>query len=74
MIKRTKSYNTLRDQMQEVFDFAVVICHSVPALKLQIKLLEKGKIEKLPEPDYFTPNSAEQLKKQSKGYKSKLAT
>lgn len=74
MINRTVSYNTLQRQVQESFDFAVMICHSVPALKLQMKLLDEGKINKLPDPDYFTLNTTIELRGQSTGYKEKLAT
>lgn len=75
MIKRTTSYTTLQTQVQSIFDFAVVVCHSVPALKLQMKLLDDGKITKLPDPDYFEANNpTSKLRQQADGYKDKLAT
>lgn len=74
MIVRTNSYNTLQNQAQEIFDFAVMVCHSVPALKLQMNLLDQGKINKLPDPDYFTKNTTEELREQANGYKENLAT
>lgn len=75
MIKRTTSYTTLQKQVQSIFDFAVVVCHSVPALKLQMKLLDDGKITKLPDPDYFEANNpTTKLREQADGYKDKLAT
>ncbi|EIJ40872.1 hypothetical protein JoomaDRAFT_3947 [Galbibacter orientalis DSM 19592] len=74
MIVRTNAFNTLQRQVQETFDFAVVVCHSVPALKLQMNLLDKGTINKLPTPDYFTLNNTTELRAQANGYKEKLAT
>lgn len=74
MIRRTNAYATLQTQVQSIFDFAVVVCHSVPALKLQMKLLDDGKIAKLPHPDYFEPNnSTSKLREQADGYRDKLA-
>jgi hypothetical protein len=75
MTKRTNAYTTLQTQVQSIFDFAVVVCHSVPALKLQMKLLDDGKITKLPDPDYFEANNpTSKLREQADGYKDKLAT
>jgi hypothetical protein len=75
MIKRTTAYNILQTQVQATFDFAVVVCHAIPALKLQMKLLDDGKIVKLPEPDYFESNNpTTKLRDQADGYKDKLAT
>ena len=75
MIKRTNAYLILQTQVQSIFDFAVVVCHSVPALKLQMKLLDEGKITKLPDPDYFEANNTtSKLREQADGYKNKLAT
>lgn len=75
MIKRTNSYSTLQTQVQSVFDFAVVVCHSVPALKHQMKLFDDGIINKLPDPDYFEANnSTTKLRQQADGYKNKLAS
>lgn len=74
MIIRTTAYNTLQSQVQESFDFAVMVCHSVPALKLQMKLLDEGKINKLPDPDYFTKNTTVELRSQANGYKENLST
>lgn len=75
MTKRTNAFNTLQGQVQSTFDFAVVVCHAVPALKLQMKLLDDGKISKLPEPDYFEANNpTSKLREQANGYKDKLAT
>lgn len=74
MIIRTNAYNTLQSQVQETFDFAVMVCHAVPALKLQMKLLDDGVIHKLPDPDYYTKNTTEELRGQANGYKENLAT
>ena len=74
MIIRTNAYNTLQSQVQETFDFAVMVCHAVPALKLQMKLLDDGVLHNLPDPDYFTKNTTEELRGQANGYKENLAT
>jgi hypothetical protein len=74
MIIRTNAFNTLQNQVQETFDFAVMVCHAVPSLKLQMKLLDDGIIHKLPDPDYFTKNTTEELRDQADGYKENLAT
>ncbi len=75
MIRRTSSYEVLKSQVQSTFDFAVVICYSVPTLKVQMKLLDEGKINKLPSPDYFkSANTTIELREKANGYKDKLAT
>lgn len=75
MIKRTNSFNILKAQVQSTFDFAVVVCHSVPALKLQMKLFDDGKITKLPDADYFQgKNTTAELRVKADNYKDKLAT
>lgn len=42
--------------MQEIFNFAVLVSTSVPSLKLNLKLYKEGKINRLPDPDYFEPS------------------
>ena len=74
MIIRTNAFNTLQSQVQETFDFAVMVCHAVPALKLQMKLLDDGRITKLPDPEYYTKNTTAELRSQAGGYKENLAT
>lgn len=76
ILKNTNAYLRLKKQVQETFDFAVVVCHSIPALKRQIALLNDGTISSLPKPDYFpegvTPPS--QLKQQAIDYKRQLSS
>lgn len=74
-LPNTDAYLRLREQAQRSFDFAVVVCHGVPSLKLQISLLNRGEISTLPDPDYFPSgqNPPEQLREQAKGYKQTLS-
>ncbi|MEO0532473.1 MAG: HEPN domain-containing protein [Cyanobacteria bacterium P01_A01_bin.123] len=58
MIKSSKSYHTLKEQIQLSVDFVLLCCHSMPALKGYIKAVEKGGAEKIPNPDIFK-NTAE---------------
>lgn len=53
MIKSSRSYHTLKEQIQLSLDFVLLCCHSVPALKGYIKAVEKGKAPKIPDPDFF---------------------
>jgi hypothetical protein len=74
-LPNTKTYARLRVQVQETFDFAVVVCYGVPALKRQISLLRNGIASNLPTPDYFPAgkNTPDQLQQQASGYRQKLA-
>jgi hypothetical protein len=70
----TKAYIRMRNQLQEFFDFSVVVCHSIPALKRQMSLLDKRHILALPKPDYYgSTNTTDQLRDQAKDYRKKLA-
>ena len=72
--RNTKAYLKLREQIQEAFDFVYVVSQAVPCMKLQISLIDKGEINDLPAPDYFTkPNPLDQISAQVKGYKSELS-
>ncbi len=54
MYAHTESFLTLRQQTQEVLDFAVLISNSVPLLKMTIKNIEKNVDGiQLANPDYF---------------------
>lgn len=53
MIKSSKSYHTLKGQIQLSLDFVLLCCHSMPALKGYIKAVEKGSADKIPDPDLF---------------------
>jgi hypothetical protein len=74
-LPNTKAYMRLKVQAQDTFDLAVVTCHAIPALKLQISLVEKGTLASLPRPDYYPQGNTSivQLKKQMIDYKSKIA-
>lgn len=77
MIGHTNAYDRLRHQMQDLFDFAVVVCYAVPLLKRQIKAIKVGKAAlSVLRPDYFThdKSSLDQVQKRTVGYKSKLAS
>lgn len=76
MLDNTRAYLRLKEQVQASFDFAVVVCHGIPALKRQISFLEKGVVSSLPNSDYFPPNqtSPQQLKAQASDYKRQLAS
>ena len=75
-LPNTKAYLRLREQVQGSFDFAVVVCYAVPALKRQLSLLDKGVITALPKPDYYPPdkNPPKQLRQQAMSYRGALAT
>ncbi len=49
----TKSYETWAEQTQAIFDFSVLVHYSVPALKNQINLVERGVVTSLSRPDYY---------------------
>lgn len=53
MIKSSKSYHTLKEQIQLSLDFVLLCCHSIPALKGYIKAVERGSAPKIPDPDFF---------------------
>jgi hypothetical protein len=69
----TQQYVRLRKQIQKTFDFAYVVCQSVPCLKLQMSLIKKDVIKSLPAPDYFgKSNALDAISQQVKEYKSEL--
>lgn len=70
----TQPYLRLREQIQQTFDFAYVVCQSVPCLKLQMSLVKKGVIADLPAPDYFSKaNHLTLISDQVKNYKVELS-
>jgi len=75
MYAHTKSFKILKDQTQEILNFAVLITNSVPLLKMTIKNIEK-KVDgiHLANPDFFkkAPDN-EQLKDYSQEYKNNLS-
>lgn len=56
MISHSKSFLVLKEQNQTLFDFAVLSCQSVPALKGYMKAVEGGSAPKLPDADHFKGN------------------
>jgi hypothetical protein len=75
MYAHTESFKVLKNQTQEILDFAVLIDNSVPLLKMTIKNIEK-KVDgiNLANPDFFTrPPDNEQLKNYAKEYKNNLS-
>jgi hypothetical protein len=55
-LKQSNSYIAFQTRTQEIFNFAVLVTSSIPVLKYNLKLLEKGDIKRISEPDYFEPS------------------
>jgi len=73
MINASKSYETLKIQIQHSLDFALLCCYAVPALKGYIKAAEGGEVTKIPDPDYFKLTADnERLKEIAKSYRKIL--
>jgi len=53
VISHTKAFLTLKEQNQTLFDFSVLCCQSVPALKGYMKAVEAKATPKLPDADHF---------------------
>lgn len=74
MIPHTKSFKTLKDEAQRVFDFVIVVAYAVPALKRTLDTLEPGKA--LPfKPDHFdsTRIPTEKVRFHCREYKALLS-
>ena len=72
--ENTASFEKLKTQIQEIFDFAIAVDYGVAALKLQLGLLDKGKIQNLPRPDFYKgETTSEKLRSQTHGYKNQLS-
>lgn len=73
MIAHTKAFLTLKEQNQTLFDFSVLCCQSVPALKGYMKAVEANAAPKLPDADHFkgVPDFA-QLRSFASAYKKTL--
>jgi len=72
--RNSQAYLILRSQIQESCDFAYIVSQSIPCLKLQMSLVKKGQIAKLPNPDYFNnPNPVDMISKQIVNYKLELS-
>lgn len=55
-MRRSEAFLKFKVQRDEIFNFAVLVTSSVPSLKRNISLFEKGKIARLPDTDYFEPS------------------
>lgn len=64
-MKQSNSYKEFKERIQEIFNFAVLITLSVPVLKQNLKLFDKGTIERLPDPDYFEPSVVYEIKQKT---------
>lgn len=78
MIPHTKSFKRLKDEIQRIFDFAIVVCYAVPSLKMSLKELdnkEEGKSSLQFSPDYFDsrPIKIEKVRHHTKNYKEVLS-
>ncbi|NGZ83529.1 HEPN domain-containing protein [Duganella aceris] len=70
----SEAYLRLREQIQQTFDFAYIVCQAVPCLKQQMSLIKKGVLQNLPSPDYFSkPNDLALISEQIKEYKAELS-
>src|SRR5437016_909818 len=75
MIPHTEAFAVLKRQVQEVFDFAIVVTYAVPALK---HVLKHAAIrdDQIPfRPDHFDsrPIAIEKVRENTKAYKAVLA-
>jgi hypothetical protein len=61
-MRSSNSYLLFKKSIQEVFNFAVIVTAGIPILKETIKIYRKGKINKLPDPDYFEPSVMYEIK------------
>ncbi|WP_407533304.1 HEPN domain-containing protein [Acinetobacter baumannii] len=78
----TEAFTKWKKNTQEIFDFSILVHYSVPALKQQINLVEKGKVNTLCRPDYYkshkpdyysSENLLTSLKSRMSGYKSHIS-
>jgi RiboL-PSP-HEPN len=53
LISHSKSFLVLKEQNQTLFNFAVLCCRAVPALKGYMKAVDGGSAPKLPDADHF---------------------
>ncbi len=75
MIQETNTYIRIKGEHQKIWDFAILICHSIPNLKKTIKgVKENIPNYSLPKPDYFEKTeNIERLKAISEYYKFNLS-
>ncbi len=73
MISHTKAFMVLKEQNQTLFDFSVLTCQSVPALKGYMKAVDAKAVPKIPDADHFKgPPDFAQLRKFATTYKKTL--
>lgn len=73
MISHTKAFLVIKEQNQTLFDFSVLCCQSVPALKGYMKAVEKNAASKIPDADHFKgPPNFDQLRSFISVYKKTL--
>lgn len=78
----SEAYINFKSQIQDTFDFSVLVCSAVPVLKRNIVLFEKGVINEITKADHYQPKGIITKEKQEKintdlkrravGYKNKL--
>ena len=75
MLTETSTYIKIKGEHQKIWDFAILICHSIPNLKKTIKgIKENVPTYSLPKPDYFEKvESKERLETISEYYKFNLS-
>lgn len=74
MITHTNSFKNLKNEMQEIFDFAVAVSYAIPSLKINIKQVKEGTLPHLQKADYFIDTSTpEQIRKRTFNYQKKMA-
>ena len=77
MINCTIAYSRLKQQVQDLFDFAVAVCYAIPSLKYQIKNKTKGKTATpIIRPDFFVKDQStpERIAELAHNYKAKLSS
>jgi hypothetical protein len=73
MIAHSKAFLILKKQNQTLFDFSVLCCQSVPALKGYMKAVEAKSAPKLPDADHFKGDpDFNQLRRFASEYKKTL--
>lgn len=74
-LQNTSAYLVLREQSQALFDFAVLACHAVPALKRDLASVAGTKGAALAPPDYFQPGTTTlaQLSSSAAVYEQRLS-
>jgi RiboL-PSP-HEPN len=74
LIPHSKAFSRLKEQAGATFNFAIVVCHAVPSLKIALK--NTGADESLPfSPDYFDsrPIPTAKVREHIKDYKEVLS-